>query len=396
MNTKSKDVSKESTDGKAHSILGASSSHRWMHCPASVRMSQLAPPSKGSSYAMEGTVAHELAERCLEKNKNPEDYKGAQIGKFEVTEEMIEAVKVYVDLVREEAGKLEIMIEKRFDLSWLWPGMFGTNDACTLEPFGLLRIYDYKHGAGIAVDVVDNSQLIYYAIGAAYDRETKSWRDIDAIEMVIVQPRAFHRDGPIRRWRIDLDELKKWAEKLKYAAELTTWEDAPIFAGDHCGFCPAAGMCPELNRKAQVAAKSDFTKALADPRTLTKEEIARVVSATKMITGFLTACHSLALENQMGGIEMPGLKLVRKRSSRNWIDEKDTIAMLDGAGYSDSEYNKSKLMTPNQIEKLLKDNGDSKDLVKEHIFKRDGDIDIAPVSDKRKEVVVDMALEFKE
>ena len=49
---------------RKHALLGASSSDRWLNCPPSLRLCENFPDS-GSSYATEGTAAHELCEYKL-------------------------------------------------------------------------------------------------------------------------------------------------------------------------------------------------------------------------------------------------------------------------------------------------------------------------------------------
>lgn len=49
---------------KAHAILSASSSDRWLHCPPSARLCETYE-DKGSDYAAEGTDAHALGEHKL-------------------------------------------------------------------------------------------------------------------------------------------------------------------------------------------------------------------------------------------------------------------------------------------------------------------------------------------
>ena len=51
---------------KGHSILSASSSDRWLHCPPSARLCETYE-DKGSDYAAEGTDAHALCEYKLRK-----------------------------------------------------------------------------------------------------------------------------------------------------------------------------------------------------------------------------------------------------------------------------------------------------------------------------------------
>ena len=49
-----------------HALLSASASHRWLHCPPSVRLGE-SFPDRGSDYAAEGSDAHSLCEYKLRK-----------------------------------------------------------------------------------------------------------------------------------------------------------------------------------------------------------------------------------------------------------------------------------------------------------------------------------------
>ena len=51
---------------RAHAALNASSSHRWMMCPPSVRLSEQFA-DQPSVYAEEGTFLHELSELKLHR-----------------------------------------------------------------------------------------------------------------------------------------------------------------------------------------------------------------------------------------------------------------------------------------------------------------------------------------
>ena len=110
-------------NAKVHSALGASSSYRWLACPGSVRLS-VGLPTVSSVYAEEGTAAHSLGETCLKHNRDPRRHVSKLIPvnghEYDVTEEMAEAVKLYVDTVRAdlaEAGKgAELKVEQQFRL----------------------------------------------------------------------------------------------------------------------------------------------------------------------------------------------------------------------------------------------------------------------------------------
>ena len=47
-----------------HALLSASSSDRWLNCPPSARLNA-GPESTVSTYALEGTEAHQLCELSL-------------------------------------------------------------------------------------------------------------------------------------------------------------------------------------------------------------------------------------------------------------------------------------------------------------------------------------------
>lgn len=315
----------------AHSILGASSAGRWMRCPGSIRLSA-GVTRRESEYAAEGTAAHGLAESCLRSGMDASAYTEKYIrlenGKeFLVPLDMVEAVQLYLDTVRADKAatpRAEFAFEQSFHLGFLHPDLFGTNDALVGEPYGLLRIYDYKHGEGIAVEAEDNAQLKYYALGAAHGQ------DYEAVELVVVQPRARHKDGPIRRWRCTIEELETWGrDMLVPAAKATEAPDAPLVSGSHCRFCPARPFCPEIEKEALAAAGQVFGSLPADPRTielpvpeeLSYERVARVLLFAETFSGWIDAVKAFAKDEMKAGREIPGWKLVHGRASRYWKAE---------------------------------------------------------------------------
>ena len=222
---------------RAHASLGASSCKRWWNCPGSIRLSE-GIPKTSSRYADEGTAAHEVGEMCFKQNRDAAEFIGRFItvhgNKFEVDEEMAEAVQVYVDFVREAAKAGELRIEQKIDLAPLKPPapMFGTTDAVVLAftaNTGIIKAIDYKHGAGVAVEVEDidiegvdhgNKQGRYYALGTWLGLPKDQRDRITTVEVVIVQPRAYHVDGPTRTETLTIAELKAWARELMERAAM--------------------------------------------------------------------------------------------------------------------------------------------------------------------------------
>jgi hypothetical protein len=208
-----------------------------------------------SSYAQEGSAAHAVAEYCLQKDKDADELIGKKVEGVLVTEEMANAVQRYLDYVRERSEGCEVHIEETFSLEKLNPpdDMFGTCDFAFFRD-GRLTVMDYKHGAGVAVEIAGNPQLRYYATGALFTLGYPA----KEVEMVIVQPRARHVDGPIRSETIPTSELMKWAKKLMAVADAALLPDAPLVAGSWCRWCDASPVCPELQEQALRSAQVDF------------------------------------------------------------------------------------------------------------------------------------------
>lgn len=224
---------------KIHSRLSASASERWTSCPGSVALSRNAPPQESSSAADEGTAAHALAERCLDEGVSARDFINEDIHDFLITEEMASAVDIYVDYVRARHRELGgvLLVEKHFNLEQLHAGLMGTNDACIVRRGNRLVVFDFKYGFS-PVDATNNKQVLYYGLGAAHEIDF----DFRELEVVIVQPRAPHANGPIRSWVVSKQYLVEWSYILIQAAALTQKENAPLVRGDWCQYCPAKGL----------------------------------------------------------------------------------------------------------------------------------------------------------
>lgn len=376
-----------------HSSLGASSTKRWMNCPGSVNLSKDLPNNE-SRFAAEGTFAHNLAEKCLKFPNGPslKPLADAVLETGEpIPEEMAEAVSIYVrtiifDLKEYSNDKGTLGIESKFHLDWIDKRCFGTNDCSILIPFKKLIIYDFKYGAGIPVEVENNPQLLYYALGALRNTETEDWHDVEEIELVIIQPRAPHHDGPVRRWTCNIKDLDYFEHELKQAIKKVDECPEELNAGDHCTFCNAKAHCPALHKKAQEIAKSDFTK-ITDVQTLTGDQLASVINFKSVLNKFIDACEERATEMLKSGQEIKGLKLVRSRTQRKWADAEDAEAALAHYGTAIFE---TKFKSPAAMEKIVED----KKELEPFIIKELGELVAAPITDKRKAEKLDAKADF--
>jgi hypothetical protein len=343
---------------KTHADLGASKADRWMHCPGSVS-AESGLPDVSSPYALEGTAAHALAERALTKDLDPDVWLETEIGGVLVTEEMVEAVRVFVDHVRSlvQYDDDELFIEQGFDLDELNPPgpMHGTADVVIWSPRRrTMYVCDYKHGKGVTVDAFENVQLGYYGLGAVL----KLRRRPDQVVTTIVQPRAYHPDGKVRSHEWSWADLVVFKRELFTRAEATTLPDAPRAVGDWCKFCRAAAVCPAQRAHATDLVRTRFdveeTFVPPAPEALTGEQIALVLERADLVRGWLASVEGYVRDALERGESFPGWKLVPKRANRKWAEGVTAGSLAQTFDFNEEELYTRKVMSPAQVEKLIK------------------------------------------
>ncbi len=220
----------------AHSILGPSSSERWMNCPGSV----LAPGvAKQTEYAASGTASHELSRWVRESGKPASEWKGTTLVvgdfSFKVGKPTIESVQYFVDDCSKIPGAP--LIEDMVHYEEMVSGGFGTLDDGRLEDY-LCTLTDFKDGTGVKVFAKDNSQLKWYAIGVYL--KYKWIYEFDRFLLRICQPRLRHYES----FEISLGHLLQWGFDVgRPAAKLAMTPGAPIVAGSWCRFCKLKETC---------------------------------------------------------------------------------------------------------------------------------------------------------
>lgn len=377
-------MSRQGSDGRIHARLSASESFRWINCPGSVREIEALPEElrrKSSEAAEEGTAAHELGEKCLLDGTDAHDHLGEVVGKrkdhpgYEVDEDMADAVQVYLDVCRsimDEFPDGDFTVEKGFNLKWIHPDCFGTNDFCAVALFNTLVVVDYKHGKGVLVDVEENTQLMYYALGAAKELDF----NFDEVRLVVVQPRCrAGGDGDgVREWTMTASELEAWGEDvLRPAAYATEDPDAPLNPGDWCkkNFCPKQSTCPALIELNQELAFVDFNEDPYEPPGIghngapadgqTPEEygelMANLLAWAPKMKAFWSKVEKDAYVAARSGLVIPGHKIVNKESDRSWVDdEKKLKVKLKKLGVAEEDMYAPppppKLKSPAQMEKI--------------------------------------------
>ena len=378
------------TAQRAHAILSASGSKRWLSCPPSATLEEQFPEST-SDYATEGTFAHTLAEHVLRGNLTteikPSVYKKklVELQKDPLySQSMMEYIEQYKTIVGEKFLTLKkdypdtfIMLEQRLDFSEWVPDGFGTGDVVIVSP-GVIEIVDLKYGQGVPVSAISNTQMKLYALGAI--NEFGMLYDFDTVRMTIIQPRLDNVSEEV----ISVQELLEWGEKVvKPTADMANAGEGEYRSGDHCQFCRAKAVCKKRAEDNLEMAKYEFQ----DPNVLTHDEIAEILGKAGELQKWASDVQTYALNQaENHGVKFPGWKLVEGRSNRKYTDKDAVAAKLKEEGYApDVYYQPQEIWGITEMEKKI---GKAlfAEYLKDLVVKPAGKATLVPVSDKRPEL----------
>ena len=360
-----------------HAMLSASSSHRWMNCPPSIRLTEHMV-DYGSVYAAEGSEAHELCEYKLRQllgmeARNPLDRPGG-LQYYDTT--MEDAATGYAAFVMELLEDIKrtcadpiVMVEQRLNFSrWVKDG-FGTGDAVIVAD-DTLQVVDFKYGTGVPVSAEGNSQMRLYALGAL-DMFGELY-DIESVKVTIYQPRLSNISTDV----ITKTDLLDWAERtLRPVAELAYKGEGEQHAGSWCRFCKLRSTCRARAEANLRLAQHDFKL----PPILSDEEIAVILDQLDDLTSWAADIREYALTAALSGTQFDGWKLVEGRANRRYTDETAVAQAVIDSGYDPYE---RKLLGITAMEKLL-GKKQFASLLADLVERPQGKPTLVPASDKR-------------
>ena len=354
---------------RAHAVLSASSSARWLACPPSA-VASLAYAQQDTAFTREGTLAHEVAEQI------------ARYGLAEkqpgVTAEMLSCAYEYRDFIQEHIKSPDdlVLYEQRVDFSPWVPEGFGTADCIIIHTRDdAMTVIDYKYGVGVPVSAVDNPQMRLYALGALNDYGFAY--DVDQVDMAIFQPRLKNISFDV----MVTSDLKKWGEKVKRIAAKAAKGEGDYTPGEHCRFCPHAGRCRELTNVCKEYVNA-HGMSVSVP-VLAPFEVAEVLRMEPLVSLWLKRVKDQALTSMLNGEEVPGYKVVEGRSTRAWADEMEAYKALIANGCSNDEITETKLLSPAAMEKAFGKKRAAELLDIGGVTRNPGSPTVAPESDKR-------------
>lgn len=323
-------------------MLRPSASSCWGKCPGYISMSMYFPEKPESEAARIGTEAHEWAALAVAR-------------KGDITHEdeaMVEGALLYASEVHPDAT-----LEQFIPINRIHPECGGTPDAFYYDTASkTLYVWDYKYGYR-SVEVFENTQMVCYTAGlldhlGLSDLETK-------VVITIVQPRAFHAEGPVRSWKVMAHELRHQINLLSNAAR-SALSGGDCKAGSHCRDCVAIGSCPAAIRYG-ITLFETVDKAV--PTILSAEQISTlydVVTRGQKHLEYLCSALEEELKNRIGNGEViPGWGVKPGPSRRKWsISDEELFEYGDLMGIDLRE--PTKAISPAKAEALL-----GKEVVKE-------------------------------
>lgn len=373
---------------RAHALLSASGSSRWLKCTPSPRLEDQFEETT-SMFAEEGTLAHEIAELKLRKafvepmsqrtfNTRLNKMKKKEFnGELLYQEEMLKHTETYLDFLKSITMGFSfvpyVAVEKKIDYSSYAPEGFGTGD-CIIIGGDTLYVTDLKYGKGVPVSAEDNPQMKLYALGAYL--EYSLLYPIKKIHLAIIQPRL----DSISEYVLSLDELLAWGDGIKPIAKKAFKGEGEFLPGEHCKFCKAKAQCRA--RAEQYTALNDFK--LIKPPLISDEEVGQILEQGQNLESWIKALKEYALAEALKGKDIPGWKAVEGRGSRSYVDQDKAFAHLKENGIDEAILYERVPLTVPKIEKVLAKK-EFTSLLEEPglVQKLPGKPTLAPIADKR-------------
>jgi hypothetical protein len=356
-------------------IVGGSTAKRVINCPGSVALVQKMPPKLGGDAADEGTLCHNAMATLLEdpsleiKSVLGVKYNDQTLTEDLIDEKIIPAMAALTEI--DPDGDMEYQIEAHVNFGNLLPNVFGSADLIGRIDDRAI-ILDWKFGRG-AVDVEENEQLLFYAAAAMRTRGLEwAFAGVSEVEMVIVQPPA------VKRWTTTVARVKQFERDLVHAVTASQNAAAPLKVGDHCRYCPAKPICPQMTGAAERALKVQI-------KELDPAKIGAYLATADLVEKWIGDLRDLAHQILESGEPVPGYKLVPKRAMRQWVDEDKAYFALSKLGVDRSELVETALLSPAKVEKILKKSKLS--LPDDIVVAVSSGTTIAPESDPRSAVV---------
>ena len=330
-------------------------------------MSAQYPEPDDSPEALDGEASHEIAAELInDYTRGPTSLR--TVDKFIdkkasngiiYTEEMYDAAKIYADDVgavmidRGIFGGPCFGNEHKIHAPQIHELSEGTLDQFIFDrPNNELFLWDYKFGF-LLVEAFENWQGINYLAGLINEFNIDGIEDQNIkVHLRIAQPRAFHRDGPIREWTFMLSDIRGHINNLQVNAHKALSNFSEIHTGSHCAYCSARHACPAANKAGiqlyEVAMRP--VPMELDPESL-GVQLAIIKRAIKALE-YLESGYDEQVKNLIrGGTLIPGWIVEPGRGRERWAKPAAEVIAL-GKMLKQDLAKPPEAITPNAARKL--------------------------------------------
>lgn len=264
-----------------------------VRCPGSLQLQALTRPVDPTYEQAEGTGGHIVAHKCA-TGAGAEWPLGRKfmVGQheIEVDDDMLDGAELY---------RGEAQVGGRFEdpvaVPDVHPACKGTPDywQVWMETFlKLLKVIDYKYGHRY-VEVFECYQLIAYAAGVI--RFLNLPVDFPVM-LMIVQPRSYSGEGPIREWNTTASEIIRICHEVIYPqVMLAMGPNPPTRTGRHCADCTARALCKTYQQTTESLVDFSGTAEIHDLNEQTVgQELRLLKEAIKRLEGRYTGLYEHA------------------------------------------------------------------------------------------------------
>jgi len=284
---------------EGHHKYGPSSAERLVNCPGSVRM-QSGIEEVESDSAAEGTDLHQVVADTISGVDVSERMAALSLEQRGAADTCVQFARQLIDNIS-RAVHVEVKIDIRDGFMLLTSG---TADLVIIYPDKTAVLVDWKFGRKQVAAVNENYQFALYSAGVAQKWGARStFTNFDAIT-------------------------------ARYAAAIKRAEGDDLILNatrSGCRYCRAIGTCPA------AAAKSDElgdAVALVDEYGITPGNAAALFDLCELASNRVKAIKSELMQQAIGGVELPGLRLLERQGSRKITNVAHVYAIMQQLGVS--------------------------------------------------------------
>jgi hypothetical protein len=337
----------------AHATIAPSSLARLVQCPGSLILCK-PYESVATDASIEGTAAHHVAMVFALDAGNDCPVALPKLGDMvlgvRVDAEMIAGAKMYAEALEGFAGNPEQTIR----IPRVHPTeCFGTPDFWQYAAnTKTLRITDYKYGHGY-VEVFENYQLAAYASGIldmlAERGELLEFETV--VEFMIVQPRCYSADSPVRTWSTSATNLRAFVNAAHAAASDALGPNPQCVTGPECLHCDARAACDTAARAGgHLVEFAGGAEAIAQTGADMGTRLNLINAALVMLKALSSGLEEQIIATLRDGKVVPHFKIDYTKPRETWaksVAEVKMLGMLSGVNLVVDDY----AMTPKQAVK---------------------------------------------